>query len=368
MARPAVSNARTARVFAVTVGVIALVLTTIASPSGAYGASSWGSKLGGFATDASMTMSAPVLRLVDDMMGNQAVDDGSDNRLTVLAMGSDSRGSGLGRMDAILILSIKGSSISMASIPRDTARFPKRGGGTWSGKVNGIVRQYLNAGYSAQSALSEFEKDVENALGIVIDYNAVVWFNGLTTLVGRVDPIYVNTPEIRDGKLIDDHDPNQPQGVYFPNSNSWALHDYNYSANGRAYCNGKWRFDPAPIDTANKCVRALPFVRSRKGPNNDDWVRSKRQQNFVYATIKAISSGELSGLSSTASNEGGGRWMTNMPISLSNAQDLYNRLHSASFGHSVVFKPNGYASRISGTSGYQLKLDAVRAWCNNYMS
>jgi hypothetical protein len=154
MARPAVNHARAARVFAVTVGVIALVLTTIASPGGAYGASTWGNKLGGFATDASMTMSAPVLRLFDDMMGSQAVDDGSDNRLTVLALGSDSRGTGLGRMDAILLLSIKGSSISMASIPRDTARFPKRGGGTWSGKVNGIVRQYLNAGYSSQSALT----------------------------------------------------------------------------------------------------------------------------------------------------------------------------------------------------------------------
>ena len=368
MVRLAVNDARAAKAVAVLLGVVALVLTTIASPDGAYGASRWGNQLGGFAADASMEMSAPMLRLADSLMGSQAVDDGSDNRLTVLAMGSDSRGTGLSRMDTILVLSIKGSSISMASIPRDTARFPKRGGGTWSGKVNGIVRQYLNAGYSSQSALNEFEKDVENALGITIDYNAVVWFGGLTTLVGKVDPIYVNTSEIRDSKLIDDHATGQRQGVYFPNSNSWALYDYNYSANGRAYCNGNWRFDSAPIDAANKCHRALPFVRSRKGPNNNDWVRSKRQQNFIKSTINATSSGELSGLASTASNEGGGKWMTNMPISLSNAQNLYSRLHSASFSHSVVFKPNGYATRISGTSGYQLKLDAVRAWCNNYLS
>jgi anionic cell wall polymer biosynthesis LytR-Cps2A-Psr (LCP) family protein len=362
------NDARAAKVAAVLIGVIAVVLSTVASPSDAYGASRWGNQVSGFATDASMGMSAPVVRLVDTLVGNQAVDDGSDNRLTVLAMGSDSRGSSLGRMDAILILSIKGNSISMASIPRDTARFPKRGGGVFSGKVNGIVRQYLNAGYSTQGALNEFEKDVENALGITIDYNAVVWFGGLTTLVGRVDPIYVSTREIRDAKLIDDHAANQPQGVYFPSSSSWALYDYNYSANGRAYCNGSWRFDPAPINAANKCKRALPFVRSRKGPNNDDWVRSKRQQNFIYRAIKAISSGELSGLASTASNEGGGKWITNMPISSSNAQDLYNRLHNASFSHSVVFKPTAYASRISGTSGYQLKLTAVRNWCNNYMS
>ena len=368
MGREAVSNARAVRVAGTVLGVFILISTTVANPGDAYGASRWGGDVGGFVTDASMSLSAPFTKMVDGLIGNQAVDDGSDNRLTILAMGSDSRGSGLGRMDSILILSIKGSSMSMASIPRDTARFPKRGGGTWSGKVNGIVRQYLNAGYSSQAALNEFEKDVENALGITIDYNAVVWFGGLTTLVGRIDPIYVNTAEIRDGKLIDDHAQGQPQGVYFPSASSYPLYDFNYSANGRAYCNGAWRFDSPPIDAANKCHRALPFTRSRKGPNNDDWVRSKRQQNFIYATIKAVSSGELSGLVSTAQGEGGGKWMTNMPISLSNGQDLYNRLHSASLGHQVVFKPTTYASRISGTSGYQLKLSAVRSWCDAYMS
>jgi anionic cell wall polymer biosynthesis LytR-Cps2A-Psr (LCP) family protein len=366
MGRNAVSNARAGRVTATVLAVFTLVLATAANPGGAYGASRW--DLRGLVTDTGMTMSAPVLKLVDGLLGNQAVDDGSDNRLTVLAMGSDSRGTGLSRMDAILILSIKGNSISMASIPRDTARFPKRGGGVWSGKVNGIVRQYVNAGYSAQAALNEFEKDVEYVLGITIDYNAVVWFNGLTTLVGKVDPIYVNTPEIRDGKLIDDHAAGQRQGVYFPDSNSWPLYDFNYSANGRAYCNGNWRVDTPPIDAANKCKRALPFVRSRKGPNNNDWIRARRQQNFIYSAIKAVSSGELSSLTSTATNEGGGRWMTNMPISLSNAQDLYNRLHNASLTRQVVFKPKAYATRISGTSGYQLKLSAVRAWCDAYMS
>ena len=177
-----------------------------------------------------------------------------------------------------------------------------------------------------------------------------------------------STPEIRDAKLIDDHAQGQRQGVYFPSSSSWALYDYNYGANGRAYCNGNWRFDPAPIDYANKCQRALPFVRSRKGPNNDDWVRSKRQQRFIYSAIKAVASGELSGLASTAQNEGGGRWVTNMPISLANAQDLYSRLHNANLGNTVVFKPKAYATRIVGTSGYELKLSAVRAWCDAYMS
>ncbi len=122
-----------------------------------------------------------------------------------------------------------------------------------SGKVNGIVRQYLNAGYSPQAAMNEFEKDVENVLGITIDYNAVVWFGGLTTLVGKVDPIYVNSPEIRDGKLIDDHAQGQPQGVYFPSASSYPLYDYNTA---------QW----APVLQRRMAVRQSAYRRGEQVP------------------------------------------------------------------------------------------------------
>ena len=48
--------------------------------------------------------------------------------------------------------------------------------------------------------------------------------------------------------------------------------------------------------------------------------------------------------------------------------DLYTKLNGATLQHSIVFKPTQFASRISGTNAYQLKLDAVRAWCNQYLS
>ncbi len=69
-------------------GVFILISTTVANPGDAYGASRWGGEVGGFVTDASMSMSAPFMRMVDGLLGNQAVDDGADNRLTILAMGS----------------------------------------------------------------------------------------------------------------------------------------------------------------------------------------------------------------------------------------------------------------------------------------
>ncbi len=60
--------------------------------------------------------------------------------------------------------------------------------------------------------------------------------------------------------------------------------------------------------------------------------------------------------------------MTNMPISLSNAQDLYNRLHNASLGRQRRVQAERLRHADPGTSGYQLKLSAVRAWCDAYMS
>jgi anionic cell wall polymer biosynthesis LytR-Cps2A-Psr (LCP) family protein len=312
-------------------------------------------------------LAGPFQPLLNAIEGSQAVSTGSDGRLTVLLLGSDSRGSSVSRTDSIMVVSIKGSSISAASIPRDTARIPNPAGGTFRGKVNGIVRSYIIGGASQTVALSKFEVVIEKLLQIEIDYYALVWFNGFTELVEQVDPIYVSTPEIRDGKLIDDHDPSMPMGVYFPASSSYSL--YAWNTGSRKYCNGLWKNDTSgAIDSTYWCHRALPFVRSRKGRNNNDWVRSSRQQKFVISAIKAVTNSEAQGLATFgASREANGHWQTNMPLTTANAIDLYNRLHNASLTHAVVFKPNGYATRIKGTSGWQLKLANVRAWTAQYM-
>ena len=312
-----------------------------------------------------MSIVAPGAALLDRVTGVDAVSPGSDGRLTFLFMGSDARNSAIGRLDTVMVVSLKGDQISMASIPRDTARIPNPAGGVFGGKVNGLVRSWVSGGMSRDAALARFETVMENLLRIQIDYRAVVWFNGLTTLVGRVDPITVNIPnEIRDPKQVDDY-PDE-WGVYFPRATSYNLYDYNPSGDTR--CDGAYKFDQnPPVDSTFWCHRALPFVRSRKGPNNNDWVRAKRQQGFIFAAIRATSSADLGDLVSTASNQGTGKWLTNMPITVANANDLFSRLRGSSLAHQVVFKPNAYATRISGTSGWELKLSAVRAWTAAYM-
>lgn len=313
-----------------------------------------------------MEIAAPMRPLIDAIDGSQALDRGTDGRLTFVVLGSDSRNTSVSRTDTMMIVSVKGNTITAASLPRDTGRVPRppsMGGGTFPGRANGLLR-LLMSGTNLDGALAKFEQVIEYIAQIEVDYSALVWFDGFTTLVGKVDPITVKIErEIRDPKHIDD--PDGPAGVYFPQWNGFALNAFNTGSN--PYCNGAYKTDPAPISSSNYCRRALPYVRSRKGPGNSDWVRSRRQQEFVAATIKAVAQSELSGLVSTAQSEGMGKWWTNYPINATSAMDLYNALHNASLGEHVVFKPSIFAGRISGTSAYELKLTAVRQWAAQHL-
>lgn len=310
---------------------------------------------------------SPLRPIIDALDGGGAINTGSDGRLTFLLLGSDARGTGVSRTDTMLIMSVKGNTISAASLPRDTGRIPNPAGGTFSGKANGILRLLINqSGGNVQVGLDKFEVVIEKLLGgIEIDYRALIWFSGFTTLVDKIDPVTLNiNREIRDPKHMDD--PSGPEGVYFPKWNGYSLYAWDPLPN--PYCNGAYKNDTSPpVDSQYWCHRALPFVRSRKGPYNDDWVRARRQQDFIAATIKAVSQTELSSLTSTAQSQGMGKWLTNYPVNLSSAMDLYNALHNASLVNQVVFKPSNYAARIPGTSSYELRLDAVRQWAAQYL-
>jgi len=314
-------------------------------------------------------LAASIAQPMAVLAGPPGLNEGTDGRLTVVLLASDSRATGISRTDSIMIASIdENKVISTASIPRDTGRIPmpaSLGGGTYMGKINGMVKSFIKQGLSRDAALDRFEIVLEDLLRIEIDYRVVLWFGGMTTLVAEIDPISVNIPKvIQDSKIIDDHDPTQRQGVYFPVATGYQLWATNESANGRVYCNGNWRVDPLPIEPQNMCHRALPFTRSRKGPGNNDWVRESRQQNFLFSAINATADTELSSLVSVATNQGSGKWLTNIPITIDSANYLYNRFTGATFPSTnrVVFKPKTYATHIINTSAYQLKLTAVRNW------
>lgn len=294
---------------------------------------------------AGMSVAAPFKPVIDALAGTQSVSTGSDGRLTVLLLGSDTRGGGIGRTDTIMVMSLKGNAINVASIPRDTSRIPNPyAGGVFHSRVNAIARQI---------GLSSFEYVIERLLNIEIDYYALVSFPGFDALVNVVDPVSINIgTRIRDPKYWDS---STSQGIYFPAASNYSL----YSNSGAPECNGSWKKYTTP-PPSTWCHRALVFVRSRKG--GSDFQRARRQQDFVEATIRTVTSGDVNALVSTANSQvGAGTLMTNIPFGGS-AFELYNRLSSAYLANQVVFAPKKYSKHIPGTTAYQLNLTAVRAW------
>jgi len=301
-----------------------------------------------------------------------AINYGQDGRLTFLLLGMDARDDTVTRTDTVMVMSLKGNDISAASIPRDTKRMLIPGGdGAYYPKINSILRMFYESnGHDLDGAMGSFEKVVERTMGIEIDYHATVWFDGFTTLVDQVDNgtgITVNV-----GKTIYDarhHDkPGTNFGVYFPQAADYRLYAQNPGTQtGHGLCDGAFkRYADPSKHPQTWCRRALPFVRTRHGAS--DYIRAKHQQQFIDATIDAVDSSELSGLVNVALGAAKGKWVTNFPITLVSATEMLGKLRSASLTRSVVFKPSGYATMIPGQNGIQLNLDAVRAWCNEYMS
>jgi hypothetical protein len=301
-----------------------------------------------------------------------AIDWGNDGRLTMLLLGMDSREDTVTRTDTVMVMSLKDGQISAASIPRDTKRMPNPFGAGVFGKVNSVLRDlYVAENNDLDAALDDFEVVIEETMRIEIDYHALVWFDGFTTLVDEVDGgssgITVNIrTTISDARH---HDlPGDSFGVYFPQAIDYRLYALNpASQSGSPRCDGRFkRFANPDNHPGTWCRRALPFVRTRHG--SSDYIRGRHQQQFIDATIDAVDASELSGLVATAVMTGKGKWWTNFPITLEAATELYDALQGAGLTASAVFKPSGYAAQIPGQNGIELDLRAVRAWCDEYMS
>jgi anionic cell wall polymer biosynthesis LytR-Cps2A-Psr (LCP) family protein len=307
-----------------------------------------------------------IIRLLD---GSPQLTTGNDGRLTVLLLGSDARGSGIARTDAITVVSLKGKSITAVSIPRDMARIPLPGGGTHEGKINALLGQYART-RSVDDALAEFEKVVEHFLGIEIDYHALIKFTGFDELIGEIEPVTLQVrKEVRDDKLHDD--PNRPGGVYFPARSGYEL--YMLHPVGLPRCNGLWRQQSGAIAEQYWCHRALMYARTRKGPANSDYARARRHQDLVMAAIRRViergSGSRLDALLAAANGQVSARELwTNIPLSAANALAMYNDLDGASLDFQAVFSPSTYASGIPGSSGIQPKIDAIRAYTKQHMA
>ncbi len=294
---------------------------------------------------------------VQNVVGPTSVSGGSDGRITVLLLGSDWRPrlTGTGeRMDSIIFMTIDNSNqISAISLPRDVGNVPIGPGQTFKPKINGLFKYYKKqSGGSRNIALDKVRKAFQYAFGIQIDYVAFVRFTGFERLVGNVGGVRVTVPyNIYDPSIYDSRAVLKPGAKFLAGSTLEKGADAPY-----CYTVGT----PINWNATPNCTRALEYVRSRHGPGNNDWKRAKRQQGFIYAAMKQISSGQVEGLrQSTFSNPND--FYTTLPLGSADVVYMYNRVHNATMPNQAVLQPPTYASNVKGTSKQQLRIDVVRA-------
>lgn len=186
------------------------------------------------------------------------------DRINVLLTGIDSGPSRSQKLnDTLIVVSIdpETNDVAMVSFPRDLSRLPLWDGRTYNGKINSLMTY-------AQSHRSEFPdgglptlmKELGFLLGVPIHYYAAIDLDGFVRMVELVGGVDVDNP-----KEIDD-----------PGYGGWTKgHPIGFHLSA-----GKHHLDGE---------EALAYVRSRKGAGDNDFTRSRRQQQVLVALGRKLS-------------------------------------------------------------------------------
>ena len=224
--------------------------------------------------------------------------------VSVLAMGPDvgalNRGNKGGNTDSMELFTInpKTQTITMTSIPRDILV-----------RVNtsdGPDYVKLNAAYSIGGA-KQSEKQVEELLGVPIDYYAVINMGVLEKVVNSVGGVEVDNPFAFDY-----------EGHHFKK--------------GKQHLNG---------------TNALKYSRMRYDDPNNDYGRQRRQQQILQNVIQKFkTSGSISAANKILDAVGDGV-KTNIPID--DIATLYGNYHGA-MNHVKTYHFQGQNATIEGVS------------------
>ena len=185
------------------------------------------------------------------------------SRINVLLTGIDSapnRGQSLN--DTIIVVSIDPVSkeVAMISFPRDLSSLPLWDGRTYKGKINSLMT--YAQGHTKEfpdGGLPTLMKELGFLLGVPMHYYAAIDLAGFVTMVDLVGGVTVDNP-----RQIDD-----------PGYGGWT----NGHPIGFHMTAGKHRLDGQT---------ALAYVRSRKGNGDNDFTRSRRQQQVLVVLGKKL--------------------------------------------------------------------------------
>ncbi len=186
---------------------------------------------------------------------------GTDGRLTVLLMGVDSRGRQItGRTDALMFVTInpKNGRVAMASVPRDMVQVPIGPGRSFGSNFVRINALYLDLarGVSKKKGIQRMVKAMEYMAGIEIDRYAMIGFEGVRNLIGRIGGV-----DIRLSSPLVDR----------------TMHVVMNGRKGLVLKKGKNHMT-GPV--------ALSFARTRHSDN--DYERARRQQQLIAAAVQKV--------------------------------------------------------------------------------
>jgi LCP family protein required for cell wall assembly len=255
----------------------------------------------------------------------------ADGPINVLIIGIDS---GMDRdhalTDTLMVVSYlpERDHLTMISIPRDTGRIPLYIGGSYRWRINtfmSFARRHPEL--FPEGPVNALMREVGYILGTKIHFYAATNLSGFPAAVDLVGGVDVNVPY----PIADDK------------------HKFFLGA-GRQHLDG---------------ATALLYARSRYGPNNNDWQRSRRQQDLLRTLALKMRDPAMIARAPELMNTMAGLVRTNIrPGDLPMLLPVFNNATNAATDH-YVLQPNSYAQRIPpaevhGKYMTELNLAAVR--------
>lgn len=186
-----------------------------------------------------------------------------DGRMNVLLLGiGGGTHTGADLTDTMMVLSVKSSSLSLLSLPRDI----------WSDTLKDKINSAYHYGEEKKKGggLTLAKAIVEDVVGISIHYSLVIDFSGFTKVIDLVGGVTLTVPH--------------------------AFTDSQFPIEGKEddVCNGDptlaCRYEVVRFESGTQTMdgkRALTYVRSRQaeGEEGSDFARSRRQQE-VFVALK----------------------------------------------------------------------------------
>jgi LCP family protein required for cell wall assembly len=317
---------------AIAVMVVVVVVSHAAAASLAWSFYSAGSKIFTAGTDVDVTPppassdNVAVLPVATPV----ATPVTAQSRINILFLGIDSSERRTHALtDTLMVVSVDPATgtAAMISFPRDIADFPLYSGGTYHGKINGLMTDAeKHPARFPDGGVTTLSKELGFLLGIPIHYYAAINLDGFEAMIDRVGGV-----TIMNNKAIND-----------PNYGGWKKP-------------GKIGFHLSAGRHTLDGPNALAYVRSRLGAGNNDFERARRQQQVLVALEKKLSDPamlpKLSGLLDDAT-----RTITTSfpPDRLEEMLKIGRLIDDSKINRSVLGPP--YALRDTQASDYRLVL------------